>query len=176
MTYLPEICITWCVLIYCNCFDAKPLALKHLGHSNTSHAVRIIQINHTCVVWRRLIGDIVMDIESRCSRMGIRIHMVFPLPVPAIMMLSCWWSIAREAWSWKVCGTTWASVRNDTIRQARSASSWSSLFNVARYSWGRWSLIKREENFIASSRCLHWRLRWTEVTVTSMQVAYVVHP
>lgn len=33
--YLPEVFIVWCVLIDCDRFDPKLLALKHLDHDDT---------------------------------------------------------------------------------------------------------------------------------------------
>ena len=38
-----------------------------------------------------------MEIEFGRSEMGIRRHRVFPLPVPAVIMLSCLFKMESEA-------------------------------------------------------------------------------
>jgi hypothetical protein len=45
------------------------------------------------------------------SNIGINWQSVFPLPVPAVIMVSLPWRIAMEAWIWNMHGTTVHDVR-----------------------------------------------------------------
>ena len=79
-----------------------------------------------------------MEIEFGRSKMGItgRRHRVFPLPVPAVIMLSCPFKMASEAWSWKGRGMIVKWIISATMRHACSASVFSRVWWGSLHSQG----------------------------------------
>lgn len=63
-----------------------------------------------------------MEIEFGQSKMGKNRHKVFPVLVPAVIMLSSPFRVARGAWSWEACGTIVKRVTKETTRHARRES------------------------------------------------------
>ena len=89
------------------------------------------------------------EIEFGHSRIGISRQKVFPLLVPAVMMLSCPFMTESKGRSWKGRGTIVKRVMNVIMRYARSASVLSISPRVAKYSTG--SLLSSNRRARSSS-------------------------